>query len=1566
MAVPNSKTDDALLKNLVPLNTLSDEQLGNLLSRVVVEKAKKGEYLFREGDTDHQNVYLLSGTIALLSGQKEMDLVSSGTQTARFALAHQLPRKHSAQARTAVTYVKIDSRMLSDMLARSHSASYEVNDIQEPSSGDWMSLLLQSPVFQQIPPANLQRVMMRMEEVAVSKGDVIIQQGDEGDYFYLISKGECSVMRSPEEGHAPVELAKLHVGKGFGEEALISEKPRGSTVTMLSDGVLVRLNKQDFIQLVKQPLSRPISYDMASKSVEDGALWLDVRAPEEYEAGHLNGAINLPFFSLRFQASSLTMDRAYVVYGAEVGQAATAAYLLTERGAEVFVLDIGWAELSDKLGLTDHDDVPTLNNVIDFNRDADDGSTQSRPQTEAQRAEVERLKQSLAEASAQFDEELKQRQTEIKLLKQALAVAKEQLEGSKKESQATAELIHEIETLKRSLEQAEARAAEGDTLKAEHARTQDRLAALQETQEQTRQLGEKFRQQSVDLQAKLQQLQQRNETQEGRLKEEITELRLQLDAAAESQQQAAQAAGELERVRAELAELQESSEAFRKQSADDLARLSAERFELQCNLQQLQEQVEANQAAGQQQTGDLSQALNEAGAALERAQEEHRQREAELQAALDAANSAASQAAEASHSEIDRLSQARDGLQQALEESRAQLARSRNEYEQREAELKAALEAANSNAAQAAETSDGEIAALRQNLDSLQQSLQEQRDMMARSQTEFDQREAELQAALNEANANVDQLAAASDSEIAGLRQNQVSLQQSLEARQAELARQQAEYAQREAELVAALEQANLSAQEEAARAQSEIEALRRQFDELQQQMQAEVSTRQALDQEKAELAERLQHESAHAAELAQEAQSLNERLASLEKELDAIQQAGSDAEAQHHNAMAALRDDLEQSRHAVDELRQARQQLEVSLQQAQAEAQAVQLRLDTLMEEQQQRASEEQSRIDAALTDLNKELETARGEIALQQDKRVEMEALLEQEHQTAAFMQRSLKTAEEAVEITEQRLAEAEQAQQSLESRLAELQQRLEQEANEKSQLVEQLQQELSAGQEAWRQASESDSAVRLAKQELASLKNELEHEISNLRAQLELEQETHETVLKQRIEENERLQQRLNENQASAQGSEATIATLKSERQNLREAKSELEAKLTQVEEASRATAAEFNIALDAGHKQIESLKAELEAAKARMADTEALESARQSLRKMEAENASLKREISGLREVQMEMESQLSDDADTEISRLRAALEAEEVRRQKAEKLAQQNDVLRRERQVQETAIEMLGEDLDALTQEKTSLIQERDKLSRQLNEIRSQYTDLVSENDQLHSEMSGFREQASDSNLADDLLLQMEELRIKADNYERERDEAKAEAKRMRREVGELRSVIETYVEQIQDVQSLGADEQVAALRTELDMVRRQAHEDLERMRMQLSEAESRLTDSDSRDVDVVAAQQAIRQEMVSMQQALNEKDHLLRLSQNQCRSLEDAIEDRDKEVDQLKRKLELLLRKTGGLDDPSMQLGARQVGDSRLRANSGRDPDNTLGGDSDSRKSGLGRLFRKK
>ena len=65
-------------------------------------------------------------------------------------------------------------------------------------------------------------------------------------------------------GGVEMPLAELKAGDAFGEEALIVEGVRNATVTMKSDGVLLRLNKEDFIELLREPLLRRLSWQQAN------------------------------------------------------------------------------------------------------------------------------------------------------------------------------------------------------------------------------------------------------------------------------------------------------------------------------------------------------------------------------------------------------------------------------------------------------------------------------------------------------------------------------------------------------------------------------------------------------------------------------------------------------------------------------------------------------------------------------------------------------------------------------------------------------------------------------------------------------------------------------------------------------------------------------------------------------------------------------------------------------------------------------------------------------------------------------------------------------------------------------------------------------------------------------------------------------------------------------------------------------------------------------------------------------------------------------------------------------
>lgn len=77
----------------------------------------------------------------------------------------------------------------------------------------------------------------------------------------------------------------------------------------------------------------------ARERVTNGALLLDVRTPEEFNAGHIPGARNIPVQELQSRLGELEKWRSVVVYCRSGARSATAKALLTKAGHEV--LDIG-------------------------------------------------------------------------------------------------------------------------------------------------------------------------------------------------------------------------------------------------------------------------------------------------------------------------------------------------------------------------------------------------------------------------------------------------------------------------------------------------------------------------------------------------------------------------------------------------------------------------------------------------------------------------------------------------------------------------------------------------------------------------------------------------------------------------------------------------------------------------------------------------------------------------------------------------------------------------------------------------------------------------------------------------------------------------------------------------------------------------------------------------------------------------------------------------------------------------------------------------------------------------
>jgi len=338
------RMDVAQLGSFSPFNALKSKNRAELLDNIEILQATQGQVLFTKGDTGKRSIYLLSGTISLRDGDQVLSTVVGGTDEARNPIAPVLPRRQSAVAMDNVRYFSIDSELLDVTLTLDQTGIYEVGDFSTElngAEGDWMSALLRTKTFQLIPAQNIQMIFMRLKRVDYKAGHVVIRQGSKGDHFYIIKSGRCMVTRETPANKENIDLAELGVGDTFGEEALISDEARNATITMLTDGTLMRLDRDEFQALLNEPMIVSLSHDDADEAVTHGGKWLDVRVPSEFRAFSKENATNLPLYLLRHKLGVLDRKTPYVVYCDTGRRSSAAAFILNQRGFETAVLKGG-------------------------------------------------------------------------------------------------------------------------------------------------------------------------------------------------------------------------------------------------------------------------------------------------------------------------------------------------------------------------------------------------------------------------------------------------------------------------------------------------------------------------------------------------------------------------------------------------------------------------------------------------------------------------------------------------------------------------------------------------------------------------------------------------------------------------------------------------------------------------------------------------------------------------------------------------------------------------------------------------------------------------------------------------------------------------------------------------------------------------------------------------------------------------------------------------------------------------------------------------------------------------
>lgn len=146
--------------------------------------------------------------------------------------------------------------------------------------------------FRYLDDSQVERVLDAMQKWNVDLGTTVMKQGEEGDHFYIVEKGEF--LAYVESGDKK-KVLRVYDDEGcFGELSLIYNEPRSFTVKATTDGELWTLDRESFrkIIVIKAYKKRNLLNSLILKvdffkclTEEERMAVIDILVPRVFKAG---------------------------------------------------------------------------------------------------------------------------------------------------------------------------------------------------------------------------------------------------------------------------------------------------------------------------------------------------------------------------------------------------------------------------------------------------------------------------------------------------------------------------------------------------------------------------------------------------------------------------------------------------------------------------------------------------------------------------------------------------------------------------------------------------------------------------------------------------------------------------------------------------------------------------------------------------------------------------------------------------------------------------------------------------------------------------------------------------------------------------------------------------------------------------------------------------------------------------------------------------------------------------------------------------------------------------------
>jgi CRP/FNR family cyclic AMP-dependent transcriptional regulator len=112
------------------------------------------------------------------------------------------------------------------------------------------AFLRNSELFENQPPEVVRAVLTQGQLLEFGPGDVVFQQGDQGERLFVVKSGVIEVVTAPSDGSEAVVVAYLGTGEVIGELALLTGSPRSATVRSPEHAEVFAVDKTVFFDLM--------------------------------------------------------------------------------------------------------------------------------------------------------------------------------------------------------------------------------------------------------------------------------------------------------------------------------------------------------------------------------------------------------------------------------------------------------------------------------------------------------------------------------------------------------------------------------------------------------------------------------------------------------------------------------------------------------------------------------------------------------------------------------------------------------------------------------------------------------------------------------------------------------------------------------------------------------------------------------------------------------------------------------------------------------------------------------------------------------------------------------------------------------------------------------------------------------------------------------------------------------------------------------------------------------------------------------------------------------------------